>query len=467
MRNNKASCLAKKYFFLCLLVLGGLQLSFSQNDSLLNSLKTARADTSKVNTLLLLSKQLIITGDYDPAMHYALEAKKLAEDFGFKTGQSIAFTYMGLIYYNWGNAAEALKNYYASLKIREEKADKKGIAATYHNIANVYYQLNSRTEARKFYEMSVKIKRELNDTLDAHYAHTINNLGNFYQEEGDYKNALVKYNTALEIELLVGDLAGVISTYNGMANIYMDRHEYDKAEEIYFKCLKIEQDLEDKEGIAALYNSLGNLYYKRKEYAKSLTYLNKGKELAVQINSKEDIRLSYGYLADLEYAKGNFRTAYDDYRIYIAYSDTMKSEENIKKSVQEQMVYEFSKKEALAALEKEKKDMEYKEKSRQQKIITYSITGGLLLVIFFSFFLYNRIRVISKQKEIIEKQKEEVEIQRQLANERMLVAEKQTHIIEEKQKEILDSIRYAQRIQSALITSEKYIERNLEKLKNS
>jgi transcription elongation GreA/GreB family factor len=36
--------------------------------------------------------------------------------------------------------------------------------------------------------------------------------------------------------------------------------------------------------------------------------------------------------------------------------------------------------------------------------------------------------------------------------------------LEEKQKEIIDSIYYARRIQRALLTSEKYIERNLNKL---
>jgi hypothetical protein len=37
-------------------------------------------------------------------------------------------------------------------------------------------------------------------------------------------------------------------------------------------------------------------------------------------------------------------------------------------------------------------------------------------------------------------------------------------LVEEKQKEILDSIYYARRIQRALITSEKYIENKLTKL---
>ena len=54
--------------------------------------------------------------------------------------------------------------------------------------------------------------------------------------------------------------------------------------------------------------------------------------------------------------------------------------------------------------------------------------------------------------------------------EKMLVSErqeiaKQKEVIEEKQKEILDSIHYAKRIQTALLTNEKYIERVLRERK--
>jgi accessory gene regulator protein AgrB len=42
--------------------------------------------------------------------------------------------------------------------------------------------------------------------------------------------------------------------------------------------------------------------------------------------------------------------------------------------------------------------------------------------------------------------------------------QKQKHIVEDKQKDILDSIHYAKRIQTALMTNEKYIERKLNEL---
>jgi hypothetical protein len=77
--------------------------------------------------------------------------------------------------------------------------------------------------------------------------------------------------------------------------------------------------------------------------------------------------------------------------------------------------------------------------------------GGLSLVLIFAGFMFNRFKVTQKQKGIIETQKKEVEIQK--------------HQVEEKQKEILDSIKYAKRIQTALITNEKYIEKSLKHLK--
>jgi hypothetical protein len=39
--------------------------------------------------------------------------------------------------------------------------------------------------------------------------------------------------------------------------------------------------------------------------------------------------------------------------------------------------------------------------------------------------------------------------------------------VEEKQKEILDSIHYAKRIQKALIPSDKYIDKNLNRLQST
>ena len=78
------------------------------------------------------------------------------------------------------------------------------------------------------------------------------------------------------------------------------------------------------------------------------------------------------------------------------------------------------------------------------KLIVQIALGIVLAVVIIVLIVFKTLRTTRKQKQIIERQKE---------------------LVEEKQKEILDSIRYAKRIQEALLTSQSYIERNLQRLK--
>ncbi len=86
------------------------------------------------------------------------------------------------------------------------------------------------------------------------------------------------------------------------------------------------------------------------------------------------------------------------------------------------------------------------DKEKNVRTILYT---GLALILIFLLFLYSRYRVIASQKTIIEKQKKEVD--------------SAYHSLDEKNKEVMDSIRYAQRIQNALLPTEKYVERVLGK----
>ena len=69
------------------------------------------------------------------------------------------------------------------------------------------------------------------------------------------------------------------------------------------------------------------------------------------------------------------------------------------------------------------------------------------------------------KKEKAEAQEKALLVLEEKVKERTEEVVKQKELLEEKQKEILDSIRYAKRIQVALITSEKYIEKTLQKHK--
>jgi hypothetical protein len=90
--------------------------------------------------------------------------------------------------------------------------------------------------------------------------------------------------------------------------------------------------------------------------------------------------------------------------------------------------------------------------------------GMIFFFALLSFALGDRINILTAEKN--EAQKKALEKLEQLVDERTKEVVEKSMVIEEKNKDILASIHYAKRIQSSLITSQKYIEKNLERLKN-
>jgi serine phosphatase RsbU (regulator of sigma subunit) len=107
-----------------------------------------------------------------------------------------------------------------------------------------------------------------------------------------------------------------------------------------------------------------------------------------------------------------------------------------------------------------------------------TIAGLLIIGSVAGFFKYRTATLLQRQKQLeqtvvertaevvlqkdeAEKQKEIANSQRSIAEELREVAENQKHLVEEHQKEIIQSITYAKRIQTALLTSDEYIKNNL------
>jgi len=154
---------------------------------------------------------------------------------------------------------------------------------------------------------------------------------------------------------------------------------------------------------------------------------------------------------NIAYKKLNkWKESEEQFEQYIVYRDSMINKENTKKIVEAQMNFEFSQKEAATKADQDKKDALAVQEKKKQQIILVSVSSGMILLLVLAVVIFRSLRLNQKKNKIISLQKE--------------LVEKQKNMVEEKQTEILDSIHYANRIQRALITSEKYIEKQLERL---
>ncbi len=410
----------KRYFYILLfLVLNCLQqLTYAQDiivDSLKQVLNSTKQDTTKVNALNALSSYFNKKGDYLSSLSYAQQGLSLAEKQSFRPGIANSYVNIGAISNSQSHPDIALTNYYKALEIYEDLNYAKKIADIYISIGISYHDKGD-SKAKVFYHKALKKYEEIKSKKGQAIA--LSNLGIIYLDEGKL-----------------------------LKNKDLGSCKYDTSKAYHIRASKVMEELHDNWNLSAMLINIANSYRQKEDYKEAITYANKSMVLAKTIGAKRIISNCYSILSEIFYKTQDYKLAYDFNQLYRVYNDSSLNEEVQQKIIQTQLNYEFEKKEAVTKAE-------HLAQSKQQKIIILAIMVGLILVIIFSFFLYKRFKITKKQNEVI-------------AHQKVLVDEayKDLH---EKNKEVIDSITYARRIQRALITPEAYIDKVLNKLnKNS
>jgi adenylate cyclase len=354
-------------------------------DSLLKELPKAKEDTGKVNILYSLSWENYMVANYDTSLYYAEQSKALAEKLGFRKRTGDAYSVIGSAYHAQGNYPAALKNNVVALKIREEMGDKQRMAASYNNIGNIYQVLGNYPEALKKYFSALKINKETG--YKEWIANNYTNIGTVYKNQSNYNDALKNHFAALKIREDIGNKSGIAMSYACIARTYTSQGNYQSALTNHFASLKIAEEIGDKQGIAESYLNIGDNYIRLNQAAKAKIWLQKALALSKEIGSKRLIEVSYQGFTEADSALGNYKGAFENYKMYILYKDSLYNEENTKKLTQTEMQYEFDKKEAVAKAEQDKKNALAKVKLQRQQTYTYAGIGGVLLLLGFSFFI--------------------------------------------------------------------------------
>ena len=449
----------RRAIYIYFIVLFCVTCSVAQNknvDSLKILLQRISNDTSKANYYNLIGIELWKTGDYDKGLLYADSAMRKSQAAHFKKGMAMAYDSYGTINWYKGNYPIALKNYLEALKIRDVQNNEAELAVSYNNIGMVYLYQGEFNKALEYYKKALQIfdiKYKINSAdkkIMNGLAASYNNIGNTYYSMSNINEALQSFLVSLKIRKEIGEQQGIAASYNNIAILYEELGDFSKAISYYNESLKIMEAIGDKESLAGFYLNIGTLYIKQHKLNEARKSIGQTLMIAAELKSKLLFKEGYFALSSIDSVANDFSKALINYKLYIAYRDSLINEGNTEKSIQLQMNYAFEKKEMQAKAEQEKLDeINVREKQKQQ-IIFYSVIGVLILVLSFTWFIYKRFKVSQNQKRIIVAQKTTVDH-----------AYQELH---EKNKEVLDSIYYAQKIQRALLTPEKYIDKALNKL---
>lgn len=275
------------------------------------------------------------------------------------------------------------------------------------------------------------------------YSLAWNNFGLavFYFDTNDYENAKIYYQTAFDLFDENKHQYGRARAANGLASVSIIQNKPKEALELLNFCIGVYRELSHHSGLSRSVNDLGLLEKTNKNYPKAIELLRESIELRKEIHHFQGLVTSYTELGETYLLCKDFESALSELNKGLDLA--IKIDSRQKQMRIHKILYDINKelKNTDLALENLEK--------------YYEIKSQLL-----SDDASNNIKKIQTQFEK-EKSEKEAEIER-LKNVELKKAYKE---IEEKNKEIIDSITYATRIQKSLMPSEMYIEKSIKRLK--
>jgi two-component system sensor histidine kinase UhpB len=438
---------------------------FSQGkkiDSLLLVLKYAKEDTAKVHRLIELFREFRYS-NVDTALYLCNEALALATRLNYEMGiadskrglcalhaslgkfdEGVKYGEEALIFYNkllssatasdkekilakigsaymvighnrgsQGNYPEAMKYDLLCLKIKEQLGDKKGIADIKANIGSTYVTQHNYSEALKYFYAALKISEELGNNSDI--AVYYNAIGWIHIEQRNYPEALKNCSVALKLAEEAKNDYALAQIYDNLGVINEKQGNFNEALKYYFAALVLYDKIGIDEAIPAVHNDIATVYMKLKKYNEASEYLSKALSLVKKSRSLEYTKLTYQNWARLDSTRGNFIQAFEHYKLFAQYRDSLINNENTKKIVQLQMQYDFDKKEDSL----NQKHIITATKLQVQRKQKYFYWAGLFMLGLLSVFVFLNFRNQKKLNKLASethaRQKAEMELQAQQA----------------------------------------------------
>jgi serine phosphatase RsbU (regulator of sigma subunit)/tetratricopeptide (TPR) repeat protein len=403
-------------------------------DSLLHQ---ANNQSSVKQKLLLYNEAIAYSwyfGAYDRGIEIGLNAKKLAQKNHFDSICGLIDNNIGICYDYKGMYPEALNHFFQALRTAEKIHDYDTEGYVLSNIGLIYNNQGLQEKALEYHLKSLEIRKK--HRLIKGVSASTNNLAIVYMDQKKYDKAIHYFNQAVKIDRQIKDSVGLADDFNNLGVCYEKKNALKNALYYHNLSLQIKEDKRLTLGIATSLSNIGIVYKKMGNLKLAHSYLQQAEKQANTLGSKELQRSIFDNLRLIYQVQKRYDLAYDYLVKLRDIEKEIENEETVRSQTQTELTYQFDKKQEEQRLLQVKKDLETKKTQENARIIIVAATIVACIIFVFSMILLKRWREAKAQKLLIEEKNKQVEL---------------------KNNEILDSITYAKRIQTAILPSDELL----------
>lgn len=313
-------------------------------------------------------------------------------------------------------------------------------------------------------------------------AHCHKILGYCYWRFSEFSLSMEHSLKALDYFQSNNDLRGEADTLNSLGAVYMFQKQHDKRLECNLKCLEIREKLGNADDISGSMNNIGETYLEAGDFVPAKKWFYDC--IAYPGSTEDSLAWAHHNLGKLFFIEGNFSASEESFKKSLALSESISYEVLLTETYLQLAKLYSAENLNNQALEFTQKalDLSVKTGAKEEQKDAFLIRSeikenqGLFEDALKDFKRYHNLFTeihnesnIQRLKDLefqyqLENVKKEAEIER-LKTVDLKIAydkiEQQKSLLEQRNKEIVESIRYAQRIQQAVLKEEHHVSEHL------
>lgn len=407
----------------------------SKFDSLKSLLPKTTAPQQRAVLLIDIAKS-IYNSIPDSSIGYCEQAEKLSKANHLEVQEAYSLHCECRYLLLKGDLKSTIEKLNKAIALFEKHKELKGLAKTYSLKSIALGRLDKNEERLEHLLKARAIYLEAKD--DEGLSVVLLNLSNAYVELKEYDKAIQALQE--RSKLVLSDGSGEFYAENHYGHIYYDLNKLDEAIVHYKKSTEIAHRYKMLDSEITGLTHLAECYQKKNNRLSAKGYYFQALDLARQHHLMVEEADALKGMIGLYESEQDFKNGFFSLKQYKAIQDSIFTIEKMKSINNIEHKLQITEKEKIIAeqnlsLEKEKVELAA---SKNKGLM---LVAGLVIIGIAFLFLFYYNRRTTRLFSLIKKQKAEVEIQKE--------------IIEEKNKEVMDSITYARYIQGSMLPSEK------------
>ncbi len=288
----------------------------------------------------------------------SISGMKMAIDIFEKEGdfkhQAITMTFMGLGYWGVGDFSKAFDSSLKALQIFEQIVNEPDeMTFTLYMLGSHYLDLKDYENAEKHFQRAINLKvlpEQRSFMYERRLARNLIGLSNVMNTRQEYDKALEMLSQALDLQELNKDTNGISRTYNDMAKTYQLLNNTPQALEFFGKSLELRRSNYDKQALLTTLLDLSELYIEQKNYETASNYLEEAKEMAEKIGAKHKLSRTHQLLSNFYKLQGNFEKSLAHFETFYQLKEQVQGTDTNLKIRQLQTRFEIENKEKEAEI---------------------------------------------------------------------------------------------------------------------